>query len=171
MKRFLFLCMTVIVAVAVNAQCYIGGTFGLGASRVSIDGEGDTSVALSIVPEFGYQINKTFTIGAMLGISHTSAGADVTQLSLIPFGRATFAHVKIVDFFADLQLAYNHAWIEDYSADGFGIGIYPGIKIKVSQNLDLLARTTLLQYEHMDDVNTVGFSIGGAFNFGIAYNF
>ena len=171
MKRILFLCMTVLVAVAVNAQCYLGGTFGISASRVSVDGDSDSGVELAIVPEFGYQINKTFTVGAMLGISYASAGADVTTLSIAPFGRATFARVKIVDFFADLQIAYNHSWLNGYSADGFGIGICPGLKVKVSDKVDLLARTTLLQYSYMDDVNAIGFSIGGGFNFGVAYNF
>ena len=171
MKRILFLCMTVMVAVAVNAQCYFGGTLGIAAANSSVDGSGDSAASFAIVPEFGYEINKIFTVGGNLGIAYNSAGADVTTLSITPFGRATFARVKIVDFFAELQLSYNHSWVEGYSADGFGIGLLPGLKININDKWAVLAKTALLQYNYMDDVNSVGFSIGGAFNLGVAYNF
>ena len=171
MKRLIFLCMTVLVAVAVNAQCYLGGTLGISAVRTSVDGDAETATTLNVVPEFGYNINKIFTVGTSVGISYASSGTDVTTLSISPFGRATFAHVKIVDFFADLVFSYEHGWVEGFSTDGFGIGLCPGLKIKVSDKIDLLAKTTLLQYSSQEDVKVTGYSLCGSFSFGMAYNF
>ena len=52
------------VAVAANAQVYVGGNVGIASSKI---GNGDNVTTYKVLPEVGYNINKDWAVGTTLG--------------------------------------------------------------------------------------------------------
>ena len=56
MKKVLMTLAVAFVAVAANAQVYVGGNVGIASSK---SGNGDNVTTYKVLPEVGYNINKT----------------------------------------------------------------------------------------------------------------
>ena len=180
MKKTLLLLVVALIATTAKAQFYVGGTLGISSVKTEVSESDNTTTSFSIVPEVGYNFNKTWGVGANIGIGYTDPGEnDVTEFSFVPYVRANFAHVKIVDFFADAQVGFYHSSIsgegDDLSMNGWGVGLCPGIKVNLNNHLQLIAKTALFQYTSQEkdefEISQTGFAIGGSFNIGVLYNF
>lgn len=171
-KIFLFL-FILIASAAANAQAYIGGTFGLGVESVSTDGDTETGVALALAPEAGYYFNKTWALGASVGVQYSKvADIGVTTFSILPYVRATFARAGAFDFFAELAMGYAHQKVEDFDGvGGFIAGFRPGFAAHLGEKFSLIGRTTLLQYTHYDGISDFGFAINSNVELGVQFTF
>lgn len=167
MKNVILSVVLAFIAFSTNAQYYIGGT--LGFAIQSTNDEGASAVA--IAPEFSYKLNNYWTIGTSVGISYNSA-TEVTTTNITPCGRYTFAQFGPINFFAEVALSYAVAFHNDNSEKGLGIGLRPGMFINVSDKIQLVGRTTLIQYSIIGDdfdIKQTSFTINPTLEFGIMF--
>ena len=64
MKKFFMTLAAAIIAVSASAQVYVGGNVGI--SSVKIAG-GDSETAYKFLPEFGYNIDRDWAVGMVVG--------------------------------------------------------------------------------------------------------
>lgn len=64
MKKILMTLAVAFVAVAANAQVYVGGSLGVASSEIL---GGDDVTTYQVLPEIGYNINNNWAIGTVLG--------------------------------------------------------------------------------------------------------
>lgn len=172
MKKLFLALMLLGISLAASAQAYIGGTLGIAVEHVSVDGGSGTSSAFSIAPEGGYYFNKTWAVGASLGIKYQDlTGTGITTFSILPYVRGTFASASVFDFFGELAMGYAHESADGYGVGGFIAGIRPGFVAHFSDKFSLIGRTTLLQYSHYDGVDGIGFAINSNLELGVQFTF
>lgn len=172
MKKILSLFAAICIAIAANAQAYVGGTLGISVSHASSNGSSATVSTFSISPEAGYEFNKTWALGANLDIAYQDiSGNGTTALSILPYVRATFAHAGIFDFFTELALGYSHEFSDGYDAGGFKAELRPGLIAHLSDKFSLVGRTALLSYRHIDGINGIGFGINSNIQVGVQFSF
>lgn len=180
MKKILMIAVMAVAAVSANAQWYIGGSFGLNFTKATKDADSQTT--LNIAPEVGYNINDNWAVGAQVGfgmvnnlldISEGSANETGTSFTITPYARYTFAKTGIASFFCDGYVSFssqNYGYNDFYkttvkygkSGSVFSVGIRPGISLKASDKVSLVAILGNLSYtKNSDDV------LGGGSNFGI----
>ena len=72
MKKSLFLlAMLALSTLGVNAQVFVGGSFGFTSSKLSNDaGYDKDGTSYQILPEIGYQMDENLSIGIQLGYAH-----------------------------------------------------------------------------------------------------
>lgn len=181
MKKFVLGVLMLVSTVSVQAQFYAGGMLGVSINSIKLQGESSTTQTYGIAPEFGYNINSVWAMGVSLGAAYTSVGGDegndFTVFSVSPYVRATFAHVNRAHFFADAAFSYANTKEHTFHThtDGWGVGLCPGVLIDLSKNLQLVARTTLVQYSESGKkpykVKQTGFFIGNNLELGVQFNF
>lgn len=167
MKKVVLSVVLAFIAFSLNAQCYIGGT--LGFAIQSTNDEGASAVALA--PEFSYKLNNKWTVGTSVGISYNSS-TEIATTSFTPYGRYTFAQSGPVNFFAEAALSYAVAFHNDNSEKGLGIGLRPGMFINLSDKIQLVGRTILIQYSMIGndfDTKQSSFTINPTLEFGIMF--
>lgn len=172
MKKLILMLALAVISFAANAQVYVGGTLGIGVEHASVSGISATNSAFSVAPEAGYCFNDTWAVGASLGIQYQNVShTNVTTFSILPYVRATFAHVSVFDFFAELALGYGHEIYDGDGVGGFMAGLRPGFAAHLSDRFSLVGRTTLLKYTNFDGVNGVGFAINSNIELGVEFSF
>ena len=62
MKKILMTLAVAFVAIAANAQVYVGGGVGIGSSK---EGSHDAVTTYKVLPEIGYNVNKDVAIGTV----------------------------------------------------------------------------------------------------------
>lgn len=160
--------MLAAASVAANAQVYLGGTVGIGVEHASYEGESATSTAFVVSPEIGYSFNSTWAVGATVGVQFQNVSdTDITTLAVMPYVRGTFARASVFDFFGELALGYGHQSVSGSGAGGFISAIRPGFVAHINDRFGIVGKTTLLEYNHFDGVNGVGFSINNGFEIGV----
>ena len=172
MKKLLLTLAIIAMGLGANAQFYAGGTIGLDVMSVHVDGgSSDTKTTFGIAPEFGYYFNKTWAVGASVGLNVASNEGTLTTISILPYVRGTFARAGIVDFFGEFAVGYAHQSIEDFGVSGTIIGLRPGFAVNFTDKFALIARTSLFQYEYWDGTGIFDFSINKGFDLGVQFKF
>ena len=64
MKKILMTLAVAFVAVAANAQVYVGGNVGIASSK---DGDADAVTTYKVLPEIGYNLDQNWAIGTTVG--------------------------------------------------------------------------------------------------------
>ena len=64
MKKIMMTMAAMCMAVCASAQVYIGGSAALGGQK---QGDGDSKMYYKLMPEIGYQFNKTWDAGLSIG--------------------------------------------------------------------------------------------------------
>lgn len=138
MKKIMMTIAAAFVATAMNAQGYIGGNVGFTSSKDDFDGAKATT-RFTIAPEIGYNLNEDWAIGAALGFTSTKHGdADaVTEFTVAPYARYTFAKLEKVNFFLDGQVSYST--VKD-TYDKFGVHIIPGVAVNLNEKVSFVAK-------------------------------
>lgn len=172
MKKLFLLITLLCITYAAKAQAYVGGTLGVAVEHASADGVSATNSAFTVAPEVGYYFNKTWALGASVGVKYQNIShTGITTVSVLPYVRATFASAGVFDFFAELAMGYSHESADGYGVGGFVAGIRPGFNAHLSDKFSLIGRTTLLSYSHYDGVNGVGFAINSNLELGVQFTF
>ncbi|MDY3858379.1 MAG: outer membrane beta-barrel protein [Muribaculaceae bacterium] len=173
MKKLIIAIVALTMGMAANAQAFVGGTLGVDVTHVSTEAGGSaTQTVFQIAPEIGYNINKTWAVGAQVGYGLKSVeGESVNNVRIMPYVRATFASASIVDFFGELGAGYAYQSYEGNDASGFAMELRPGMAINLTPSFALIARTTLLGFEHWDHVNAVEFALNKSFELGVSVKF
>lgn len=168
MKKVFILLILTIASITVNAQVYLGGTLGIGVVNASYDGESETSTSFVFSPEVGYNFNSIWAVGATVGVQYQNP-LDVVTLKVLPYVRATFARANIFDFFGEIALGYGYQYTDGFGYNGFIAGLRPGFVAHINDKFGIVGKTTLLEYNHFDGINGIGFSINNGFEIGVQF--
>ena len=188
MKKILLAAVVAFSSLAANAQIWVGGS--LGANFKSVE-NGPKISQFTISPEVGYTLNDKWDIALAINTDLTSVeDADNTMsFSVEPYARYTFAKVGNVSFFLDggfsfgttnavlsvnekYELESSYVKAEDNTTT-FTVGVRPGVKFAVNENLGLVAKLGWLGYKNVKDFgNEFGLNVSGAaLSFGAYYCF
>ena len=89
MKKIMMTMAAMFVAVCASAQVYIGGSAALGGQK---HGDGDSKMYYKLMPEIGYQFNKTWDAGLSIGYAGVEDGNNAFVIA--PYARYTFVNTN-----------------------------------------------------------------------------
>lgn len=181
MKKVFLTSVVAMMSVVASAQMWMGGAVGFGIEDPDV---GDKITTVTIAPEVGYTLNEKWDIAAAFNYSYEKQG-DIknTGWAIEPYARYTFAEVGIAKFFVEGAVAYGseEETMVDVNtgkttkADGwqFSIGVRPGIKVDVNDNLAVVTKLGLLGYKHVNDIGKeFGFNVNAnAISLGLVWKF
>ena len=160
MKKILMSLAVAFVAIAANAQVYVGGGVGIGSSK---EGSHDAVTTYKVLPEIGYNVNKDVAIGTVIGWGK-GAPTEIEQdnlrnyITVQPYVRYTFAHTK-----------YVNAW---------SAGLKPGIAVNLNKKVSFVAHVGFAGWQSVKvkglpkDSHAWGANLdGNNITFGAYYNF
>lgn len=143
MKRIVLLLFLVLGAMSMQAQVYVGGTFGFWYNDDITE-----KTTFSISPEVGYHLNRKWAIGVSLGLAQEKVDeAKSTGFLIAPYARFSFYDQGIVRLFVDGGFGYSTVSHEDSeNTNGFEIGFKPGLAIKLNDHFSLIGKYGFLGY-------------------------
>ena len=169
-----------VIAVSASAQqVYVGGTLGIGVSKVK---GGDEVTTYKVLPEVGYSFNDDWAIGTVLGWGKGNPvsvdDAKTTQarfFTVSPYVRYTFMNYRFVNVFVDGGVGYTH--YNDADASLVNIGLAPGVSINLNEHLSFVTHVGFLGWKHVEPKtgkgsDAFGLAVdGNNITFGLYYNF
>ena len=186
MKKVLMTLAVAFIAVAANAQVYVGGNVGIASSKI---GDADAVTTYKVLPEIGYNINQNWAIGTTAGWGKGNPvkiedEPQKTQnyLTVEPYVRYTFVRSKYINAFVDGGFGYthfNHAHGAAASVNAWSVGVKPGISVNLSPKVSFVAHVGFAGWKSAKaDVDGAKSSDawgvdldGNNVTFGVYYNF
>lgn len=185
MKKVLFsIVAALFMAVSANAQVYVGGNIGIGSSKLN---DGDNVTTYAVLPEVGYNFNKTWAIGTVAGFGKGNPvsieGESANYVTVQPYVRCTFFHSQFVNVFVDGgfgYIHYNHAGNPGgASVNAWQVGLKPGLAVNLNSKISFVAHVGFLgyktakpDYSGAPTSDAWGMDLdGNNVTFGINYNF
>lgn len=170
MKKLMLAAAMMVATISASAQVYVGGSLGFESTKENKDA--DNLTKFSINPEVGYNLDENWAVGIQLGYSNVEIMTDKreSKFTIAPYARYTFAKSGIASFFVDGGISFITLGA-DTKGSVFGVGICPGVKLAVSNKVDLVAKLGNIGYRSANDdaVATSSFK-KNEFNFGIDGN-
>lgn len=190
MKKLVACIAAIMIGIGVsNAKdkFYIGGNLGFWYN--------DDAVTATLAPEFGYKINKAWSIGTQIGYSYVGSGdIDVSLFEISPYVRWNYVKAGIVELFVDGgfdfgfgamtaeydmgTVLYPYTYKETETIAAFGVGFKPGITINVTNQFSLVAHFGFIGYkgvtESAEDLGIkkgFGIDLTNSVSFGFFYKF
>lgn len=171
MKKFILTAIAVISSLCASAQAYVGGTFGL-------DRQFDSNkTEFSILPEVGYNFNKTWAAGITFGYQHLyNDGLSTNVGEIAPYARWTYFRTEnnLVNLFVDGGVGFGFGNSKYKKADDhtktvllWNIGFKPGIAFNVTEKFTVLAHIGFLGY---NGVNHAAEDAGFESNWGLRFS-
>ena len=183
MKKILMTLVAAFVSVSMSAQFYVGGSVGF----ASFDDSNKSHSAFKFVPEVGYNLDEDMAVGIALAYTQGSTTAawlltdpneDLKTFSIAPYLRYSFAKFGPVTVFADGCFEYAHVDNNGAKANGWGLGILPGIAVNFNEKFSFVSHIGRLGYSQSKAdvsgakaVSTFGLDLDNALTFGLYYNF
>ena len=151
MKKILMTLVAAFVSVSMSAQFYVGGSVGF----ASFDDSNKSHSAFKFIPEVGYNLDEDMAVGIALGYTQGSTTAawlltnpneDLKTFSIAPYLRYSFAKFGPVTVFADGCFEYAHIDNNGAKANGWGLGIKPGIAVNLNEKFSFVSHIGRLGY-------------------------
>ena len=182
MKKVFLTLAVVFMAVAANAQAWMGGSFGFNTFKANSDAS--PIFTYSIAPEIGYHFAEKWDAAVGLGYSgayskdvdHTLLG-DVTTIStsskfsIEPYVRYSVVKLGKVGFFVDGGIKYTtgsmkitvngEVMVNPENQTTFWAGLQPGVSFAASDKITFAAR--IGSFGYLKDAD-------GSTNFGVNVN-
>ena len=164
MKKLLLTACLAFAATAMQAQVWLGGSFGLNfQSTDDVD-----KTTFTIAPEIGYKLSDNWDIAIGISEAYTNLNPDKGKststnfFSVNPYARYTFASTGKVSFFLDggFIVGTGDYYYDGKNYDDETIGIRPGIKIDLTEHVALIARLGYFGYKHEGGPDISSFGIG-----------
>lgn len=200
MKKIMMTLAAIAVAATMNAQGYIGGSFGLDFQNKLVDQKDPTKDAtgmfFQIKPELGYNLDEKSSVGIVLGFGLTNNGnkmaingvapyagqkTDKTaiQFQIAPYYRYKFLQFEKVDLFIDAMVALQYTKLDDWNNTTFGIGVRPGVAFNANDKISFVAKLgdglffESSKSKNVDAVSHFGLNANtlAALEIGMYYNF
>jgi hypothetical protein len=166
MKKILMTLAMGMMALTMNAQMYVGGSFGLQSVTPEV-GDGETS--FQILPEIGFQFDEKWGAGVQIGYISDKGGAyDLdaeSAFAFAPYVRYTALKLKNVNLFLDGGFDYLQS--KNPKINIFGVCIKPGVAVNLNENISFVAHVGFVGFESFspkgdgDSSNTVGVDLDG----------
>ncbi|WP_288057392.1 porin family protein [Xylanibacter rodentium] len=150
MKKLFLAAAMMVASLAASAQVYVGGSLGFLSEKANEDA--DALNTFSIKPEVGYNLNENWAVGIQLGYLSKDINKDVTAglINVTPYARYTFAKTGIASFFVDGGLTFEFG-TADAEGTNWGVGVRPGVKLAVSEKVDVIGKLGYLGYKKNDE--------------------
>ncbi len=182
MKKVLMTLAVAFVAIAANAQVYVGGNVGIASSKI---GNGDNVTTYKVLPEVGYSINKDWAVGTTIGWGKGTPveieDESCNYFTVDPYVRYTFVHSKYINAFVDGGFGYTHynnAHVDGPSINEWSVGLKPGIAVNLSPKVSFVAHVGFAGWKSAKadgadkDSHVWGVDLdGNNVTFGVYYNF
>lgn len=179
MKKFFVLLALIVVglfvantAKAQNSGWWIGGKVGYWHDKAD---NGVKSDHFFVSPEFGYDFNAKWSLGTSIGYESISAKLngekdDNNAFIIAPYARYKYFNSGILTLFVDGGFG-----IAAGDAEGFQIGVSPGLAVKITDRFSFLSSIGYLGYKK-DHFNGGGEGFGlslasSELKFGFFYSF
>lgn len=174
MKKVFLTLAVVMMAMAANAQVWMGGSFGFNSSKANENAK--PVLTYSIAPEVGYTIAPRWDVA--VGLSYAGEKSTATlpiigdvvakesTIGVTPYVRYTAFDLGKVGFFIDACFDYSQTF-GTLNGESTGktqaiyAGLRPGVKFAASDKITFAARIGSFGYSKVID---------GASNFGINVN-
>ena len=168
--------LVAVCAVSANAQTWAGGSLGFNVK--DYEGMDKSQMTFEIAPEVGYSLNENWDVAVALGftsISNENGYKDnnVTKFEVSPYARYTFAKSGIASFFVDGYVGFGSYKPKGVDATTtFKIGVRPGVKVALSDDVCLVSTLGNLGYTSVKDTyNEFGFNVDNStIKFGLYFN-
>lgn len=183
MKKILMTFAVALIAVAANAQVYVGGNLGIASSKIN---GGDNVTTYKVLPEIGYGINKNWAIGTTIGFGKGTPveieGESRNYFAIAPYARYTFVHSKYVNVFVDGGFGYAHyngKENDGISTNAWAVGLQPGVAVNLNSKVSFVAHVGFAGWKSVKDdykgaksSDAWGVDVdGNNVTFGVYYNF
>ena len=178
MKKILMSLAVAFIALAANAQVYVGGSVGISNSKM---GDADEVTTYQFLPEVGFNLDENWAIGTVIGwgkgnpVDIVEAGKVNNYFQIDPYVRYTFVRTKYVNVFIDGGVDYKR-----YRGgnDAWALGVKPGLAVNLSPKVSFVTHfgfagwaSTKVKGADKDN-HAWGASLNGNnITFGVYYNF
>lgn len=186
MKKVILAALVAVASLSANAQVYVGGSLGFATGKA---GDGADNISkFAILPEVGYSFNEKWAAGIQIGfttangdfnadgfpITNPKWGKSLSEFTVSPYARFTFAKTGIASFFVDGGFVAK--FLNNSRGNVWQIGVRPGVKLSASEKVDFVAQLGYLGYswksKNAGKGNVFGLGVDNtAINFGVYYNF
>lgn len=175
MKKIFALAAAAMMALAVNAQVYVGAGLGFNYNKT----EDVKTTQFVVIPEVGYNINENVAVGADFGFLSTKVGdadaQDAYQVDV--YGRYNFAEAGAVKFFGEVAVGYQWASVGDATPGFTTVAVRPGVSVDLGKGASLVGRFNLFQYgkgnEDAGKISSTSFGLLGgdsSLSVGVLFN-
>lgn len=167
MKKIFALAAAAMMALAVNAQVWVGGNFNFDSSKDKMEASGvsvdNTASNFEIAPEIGYNLNDKVAVAVALGFTHY-ANAEMELLgqkvagmankfSINPYVRYTCCKSGNFSVFVDGGISYSTLHFNGMGAamdnvNALGVAVRPGISYNISDKVALVAHIGKIGYDY-----------------------
>ena len=184
MKKFLMTIAAAFVAVSMSAQVYVGGEVGFSNSKL---GGGDSKTSFKFLPEIGYNLDESMSLGIVLGYEQGnvtgsfetySVNDKVKSFIINPYLRYNVVKAGSVTFFGDVSVLYKHNDNDGAKNNTFGVGLKPGVAVALNDKFSFVSHIGFLGYQQNKvDVDgakassSFGLDLTNNLTFGLYYNF
>jgi hypothetical protein len=174
MKKIILTALVAASSLCASAQVWMGGS--LGFKSVSPK-SGDSNTTFSLAPTVGYTLDENWDLAISINYENMGdvlKGAEKDAFSVEPFARYTFAKAGIASFYVDGGFSYG---VTNYEGGGdattFKIGLRPGVKVSLSDKVDLAASLGWFGYKNVkDNYDAFGLNVDNtSLNFGMYWKF
>lgn len=143
MKRIVLLLFLALGVISMQAQVYVGGSFGFWYNDDVTE-----KTTFSISPEVGYHLNHKWALGVSLGLVQEKVDeAKATGFAIAPYARFSFYDQGMVRLFVDGGFGYSTISHKDAdNTNGFEVGLKPGIALKLNDHFNLIGKIGFLGY-------------------------
>lgn len=163
MKKFITLLFASVLALTVSARdTYVGGRVGFWHESTS----SYSANTLSVMPEFGFNINSKWSAGAIFGYEMTAiCGVASTNLfEFSPYARYTYfrSSNNLVSLFVDGGAGLGLGWTklkamsDTDCAVVWNLGVKPGIALNFTDRLSFVAHIGFLGYQGANHAARMG---------------
>ncbi len=177
MKKIMMTLAAVAVAATMNAQSYVGGSFGF----TSVSHDGDNVTAFEVMPEIGTTLTDDLAFGIAFGYAQNGKdNSKVSSWSINPYLRYTFAKFDKVNVFVDGTVGYENTDSKklNYKTGEFEVGLKPGVAVNLTDEVSFVAHFGFLGYNYYKPdfngakaTNTFGVNLDSNVLFGLYFNF
>lgn len=189
MKKVFLTLAVAFMAMAANAQVWMGGSFGFTSTKA--DKDATPAYNYSIAPEVGFSIAPKFDLA--IGLKYAGEkgegkifdliGAEysISKFSVQPYLRYKAISCGKVGFFIDGGFEYGYEASkaklgiieQDGNSSYFMVGLKPGVSFAASDNITFAARIgSLGYYSQKDGEKRWGVNVdNSAFSFGVWWTF
>lgn len=170
MRKVILSVLLSTIALCTSAQIWVGGNIGFNVRTTQPGNKSTTS--FSIQPEVGLSLDENWD--AAMRLSFTSVSDNKTTFSFSPYARYTFTALKNFSFLVDGGFEVGSSKPSNKSANFlFWIGIRPGIKFAVTENVTVVTHIASFGYRSVaNEYNQVGLNVDNTLlSFGMYWGF
>lgn len=176
MRKLIFAVTALFVSAAMSAQIWVGGSLGFDSKSYPTEGS-KTFTEFQISPVAGYALSDVFEVGLAAGFDTQSNiggvdGRKSSRITVEPFARWTFLNEEKISLFLQGAVGYRQVKSGDNKDNLFQVGVAPGVKIPLNENLSIVSTFGWLGFDKsVGDVKNLSLGLSSKLSFGLYYAF